>query len=270
MRKRIACFHDLASFGGAALMNIIPIMYSEGIEVCPIPTALFTSHGAIKGSRAMEVSEFFKEYLNHYRDLKLSFNGIYLGFFKSSSQIIMAEVFLDCFGENKLVLLDPIMGDNGKLYNFVNKENVENMKRLVKKAGIITPNLTEACALLDMAYKEGFREDEIKGILYSLGDLGPDNIILTSVTDNDYIYTYIYNKKTVKVIKGVKRPGFYPGCGDVFSAMVMALMLKGKDIFIAAKEAVELIERGIDLSVKSKYSALEGLPLAELLGKKEA
>ncbi|MDV3426812.1 MAG: pyridoxamine kinase, partial [Bacillota bacterium] len=137
MRKRIACLHDLASYGGAALMNIIPIMYSSGIEVCPIPTSLFTSHGALIGSKCMDNSDFMKDYTAQYKKLQLNFDGIYLGLFTSENQIKEADYFLQCFSKkDTLILMDPIMGDNGKIYSFINEENVKDIIKLVKKADI--------------------------------------------------------------------------------------------------------------------------------------
>lgn len=41
-------------------------------------------------------------------------------------------------------MTDPIMGDEGKLYNGVTEETVENMRRLIGVADVIVPNLTEA------------------------------------------------------------------------------------------------------------------------------
>lgn len=268
MRKRIACFHDLASFGGAALMNIIPVMYSEGIEVCPIPTALFTSHGALKGSKSMGINGFIGEYSKQYKELNLSFDGIYLGLFTSLEQIKQVQDFLDIFiKEDTWLLLDPIMGDNGKLYSFINKENIKGMKELVKSAGIITPNLTEASILLGREFNDKTEDKEIEEILFSLGRLGPEYVVITSVPKEKYLCTYIYDriKNKTDVVKSIKRPGSYPGTGDAFAAMLMADMLKGADIVSGVKKAAGLIEKGIDLAVEKGYEPLEGLPLAELL-----
>lgn len=268
MRKRIACLHDLSSFGGAGLMNIIPIMYSLGIEVCPIPTSLFTSHGSLKASQSMDVSGFMKEYTKQYKKLELHFDGIYLGLFTSLAQMIEAKKFLDVFSEkDTLILLDPIMGDNGKLYGFMNKNNIKIIREIIKRVQIITPNFTEACILLDKEYNEDFTENEIKQLLVSLSNLGPEYVIITSVPRQNYLCTYIYSRmeKRIDMVKSEKRPGSYPGTGDAFTATLMAHLLNGSSLIDSVSKAANLVEKGIDIILKNGYNHLEGLPLAEYL-----
>jgi Pyridoxal/pyridoxine/pyridoxamine kinase len=270
MRKRIACIHDLASYGGAALMNIIPIMYSYGIEVCPIPTSLFTSHGALIGSKSFDNSCFMKEYTAQYKQLQLKFDGIYLGLFTSSDQMNEADYFLQSFSKkDTLVLMDPIMGDNGKLYSFMNEDNIKTMRKLIKKAKIITPNLTEACIILGRQYKEDIDDNEIEEILISLSSFGPEQVIVTSVPREGFISSYIYNKLDNRygVIKGEKRPGSYPGTGDAYTAALMAHMLNGCSLIDSAFKATKLIEKGIDMIINNGYNPMEGLPIAEYLSK---
>jgi len=268
MRKRIACLHDLASYGGAALMNIIPIMYNSGIEVCPIPTSLFTSHGALIGSKSSDNSGFMKDYTAQYKQLELNFDGIYLGLFTSENQIKEADYFLQSFSKkDTLVLMDPIMGDNGKLYGFMDEENVKAMRKLLKKAKIITPNLTEACIILGRPYKEDIDKSEIEEILVSLSSFGPEQVIVTSVPSQGFVSSYIYNKidNRYGVIKGEKRPGSYPGTGDAYTASLMAHLLNGCSLIDSAFEATKLVEKGIDMIIKNGYNPMEGLPLAEYL-----
>ena len=267
MRKRIACFHDLSSYGGAALMNIIPIMYSAGIEVCPIPTALFTSHGALEGSRCMEVSGFLKEYINQYQELKLNFQGIYLGLFKTFEQMMEAEKFLEIFSkEETLTLLDPIMGDNGKLYSFIKEENIMIMRELMKKVQIITPNFTEACILSGKEYKENISDSEMQQLLISLSKLGAKQVVVTSVPRGEILVSYIYDGNNTTVVKSEKRPGSYPGTGDAFTAILMEEILKGSNLLQSVTKASAFVERGIDLIISKGYNPLEGIPMAELLG----
>jgi pyridoxine kinase len=264
MRKRIAVIHDLPSFGGAALMNTIPIMYNMGIEVNPIPTALFTSHGGFKGVKNVENDNFLDEYLNHWDKLKISFDGIYLGLFTTINQVGFAKKFLSRFkAENNIVLLDTIMGDNGNPYSFINYENIENIKSLLPYADIITPNLTEAYLLLGREYNKNPKDSEIIDILSSLSLLGPKRIVLTSVLNGEKISTFLYDSssESVKEYRRDILDGYYPGTGDAFASILIGSMIQGKDLEAAVYKAINFVEKAINIVIGQGLNPMEGLPL---------
>lgn len=271
MRKRAAVIHDLVSYGGAALMNIIPILYRLGVEVNPIPTTVFTTHGGFKGIKKQDNTEFMKDYVSHWHELNLSFQGIYLGLFTSARQIENAHGFLDAFiKEDTLTVFDPIMGDNGRLYSFMKEIDLEAMKSLVKRVDIITPNLTEACILLDIPYNTNMDKDEIKNCLVELSKLGPQYVVITSVPIGDKISTYSYNREDELIfeVSREKIAGSYPGTGDIFTSVLFAKMLQGCGIEESLITAINFVERGIKLLMERNLNPLEGLPLAdtELMG----
>lgn len=251
-------------------MNIIPIMYSLGIEVIPIPTELFTSHGGFKGVMRKDNSDFMVQYTSQYKELNISFNGIYIGLFTSLKQLEKIQEFLYEFNKNDtLVVLDTILGDNGKLYSFVNKNIIEEMRVLVKKANIITPNLTEAYFLLDKKYNENPSYEDVVGILKELSCMGPDKIILTSVNTGSKLCTYTYEKEAQKVnlITRERLEGSYPGTGDAFTAVVFGKLLNGKGLEESVNSAADFVEDCIKIILQNNYNPLEGLPLGEYLSK---
>ncbi|WP_160676831.1 pyridoxamine kinase [Clostridium sp. C8-1-8] len=265
MRKRIAVIHDLPSFGGAALMNTIPIMYNMGIEVNPIPTALFTSHGGFKGVKNVVNDTFLEEYLNQWDKLKLSFNGIYLGLFTTLNQVVFAKKFLNRFKiEDNIVLLDPIMGDNGRSYSFISDESIENIKSLLPYADIITPNLTEAYLLLGREYNENPKDSDILEILSRLSLLGPQKIVLTSVLRGEKISTFLYdsNSESVKEYLRDALDGYYPGTGDAFASVLIGSIIQGKDLETSVYKAINFVEKAISIVIGQGLNPMEGLPLA--------
>lgn len=265
MRKRVAVLHSFPSYGAAGLMSIIPIMYSKGIDVNPIPTVLFTSHGAFTGVKSNENTKFLDEYTSQWLQLKLFFDGIYLGLFTNNQQILSTLKFIESFGKANdcLIVLDPILGDNGKLYTFMDKTIIEGVRSLVGKAHIITPNLTEVCLLLNRKYKDNFTSDEIYSCLCELSELGVENIILTSVPNGDCLDIYIYKKSTASynVLSRKMLRGYYPGTGDAFTSIVTAEVLNGRDIADAVMNAVKFVENGISIILEKGLNPLEGLPL---------
>lgn len=245
-------------------------MYSLGVEVTPIPTVFFTSHGGLKGMEGRDNSDFMMEYTSQYKELKISFDGIYLGLFTSLKQLENIEGFLDAFAkDDALVVLDTIMGDNGKLYSFMNESIIEAMRSLVKRADIITPNLTEACLLLNRKYEENLSHEEVIDILKELSYMGPEKIILTSVNRESKLCTYTYEKETkmVNVVIREKLKGSYPGTGDAFAAVVMGELLNGKSLEASVNLAADFVEDCIRIIIEKNYNSLEGLPIAEYLSK---
>lgn len=115
---RTAAIHDLSGFGRASLTVIIPILSTMGVQVCPLPTALLSTHtGGFQNYRFTDLSTQMRDTIEHWRDLKSSFDAIYSGFLGSSEQIRIVSEFIDAFSrEEQLVLIDPVMGDDGKTY----------------------------------------------------------------------------------------------------------------------------------------------------------
>ena len=249
-------------------MNIIPIMYSKGIEVVPIPTGIFTSHGGFSHMEMLDNADFMDKYTEQYEKLNIDFSGIYLGLFSSEKQFEAAENFLSkIIKEKSLIVYDPILGDNGKMYSFLKSNILTSVKRLIKRADVITPNLTEAALILGKEYKRNYSYNEIYEILKELSFLGPENIVLTSAGDDDSIFIYTYEKGTNKIEKIIRKrlKGSYPGTGDAFTSVLMSELLSGKTLKEACIIAAQFVEELIKLSMEKGYNNMEGLPIAEFL-----
>ncbi|MEG1500973.1 MAG: pyridoxamine kinase, partial [Clostridiales bacterium] len=181
--KKVAAIHDLSGFGRASLCAIIPTLSSMGVQVCPVPTAILSNHtGGFEKYSFLDLTDYLEEYINQWKELGLTFDCIYSGFLGSPKQIKIVEDFIDYFGnQDNLVVVDPVLGDNGALYSSMTKEMIQKMKKLISKADIITPNITEAAFLLDKVCPEQISNEEIKLWLRDLAKMGPEIIIITSV-----------------------------------------------------------------------------------------
>ena len=185
--KRVAAIHDLSGFGRASLTAIIPILSSMGVQVCPLPTAILSNHtGGFDTFSFVDFTDHMQDYIDHWKELNIDFDCIYSGFLGSERQIEIVSGFIDDFGtEDNMVVIDPVLGDNGNLYSTMDQGLVEGMKRLVTKADIITPNFTEVSLLLGEEYKQTTTDEEIKEWVKRLSDMGPDIIVVTSVPDKE-------------------------------------------------------------------------------------
>lgn len=269
---KVAAVHDISGFGRASLTVIIPILSTMGIQVCPLPTAVLSTHtGGFKDYKFIDLTKDMEEYIDHWAKLGLKFESIYTGFLGSECQINIISDFIAKFSiKEQLVVVDPVLGDNGVLYQSMNKKMVEKMKGLIQLADIITPNFTEASFLLDKPYKDEAAEKEVKDWLLQLADKGPRIVIITSVPDSDYkkgTYVIAYNKNDgcFWKVKCDYIPAHFPGTGDTFTSVLVGSMLQGDSLPIALDRAVQFVSIAIRASYGYKYPEREGVLLERVL-----
>lgn len=156
-QKRVAAIHDLSGFGKCSLTVALPILSAAGIEACAMPTAILSTHtGGISGYTYHDLTSDMRAFMQHWKSLDIQFDATYSGFLGSFEQLDLVKEFFELFrSKNNLILVDPVMADNGELYRIFQPEFAVGMRSLCKKADIIVPNLTEAALLLEESYHPG-------------------------------------------------------------------------------------------------------------------
>ena len=273
--KKVAAIHDLSGYGRSSLTSIIPILSSMKLQVCPVPTAVLSTHtGGFEGFSFLDLTDYMEQHIAHWKKLGLEFDCIYSGFLGSPRQIKIVADFVDFFGhKNNLTIIDPVLGDNGRLYGTMGKEMVEEMKKLIGKADIITPNFTEVTFLLDKEYKKEISEAEIKEWLIELAALGPKIVIATSVPDEDShstdrktnVVAYDRENNVFWKVSCKYIPASYPGTGDAYTSVVIGSLLQGDSLPIAIERGVQFITQCILASYGFKYPNREGVLLERML-----
>lgn len=229
--KRVVAIHDISGFGKCSLTVALPIISAAGIETTVLPTAVLSTHtGGISGYTYRDLTEDMQAISDHWKSLDIRFDAIYTGFLGSFEQLELVTKFFETFKTpENLILVDPVMGDNGSLYKIFTPEFALGMRDLCKKADIIVPNLTEAALMLEEKYNPGpYTEQYIEDILKKLSALGPKKIVLTGVFFNEEeLGAATYDAETGEIAYAFEKriPGYYHGTGDVFgSALLSALM----------------------------------------------
>lgn len=268
MTKKILLVNDMPGYGKVAIPAMTPILVRYGYELFNLPTMIVSNTLNYKKFASIDTTDYMKEALQTWEELGFGFDAVSTGFIANDEQ---AEFVLDLCKkkakEGTLIFADPIMADNGKLYNSITRNRVETMKKIVSVADFIVPNLTEACYLTDTPYREeGFEKEELCEIIKSLRKLGAKSVIVTSTL----IRNENESKKAVACYDKVFDECFFVeydeipvkvnGTGDVFSAIVMAETLEGQNLKKAVEKATffihELIEKNMD--VAREYN---GLPI---------
>ena len=268
---RIAAIHGLAGFGRASLSVVVPVLSTMGCQVCPFPTAVLSTHGGFPGYVKVDITDSMQEYMEHWEQLEVRFDAIYSGFLGSPIQIEMVGRFIDAFAEeDQLVVIDPVMGDNGKIYGIIDVEMLEGMKGFVNKANIITPNFTEAAFLLGKEYPKSVSVEEIKEWIHRLGEMGPRRVIITSVPfgerdNSSSVVAFDRYDGRIWRINCSYVPAYYPGTGDIFTSVIVGSILQGDSLPIALDRAVQFVSIAIRASFGYTTPKQEGVLLERVL-----
>lgn len=264
--NRVATIHDLCGIGKAALTNIMPVLATLGVEVCPIPTMILTSHTGGYNPSVLKLDGYISRAMEHYKKINIDFKCIFIGYLGSNTCIEETlNLLKNIKKENSLIVLDPIFADNGRYYSNFDKSYSDELKKLIAYSNIITPNYTEACYLIEEEAKSDVNEDVLLKICRRLYKLGSKDIVITSVpmADKEEIGTAVYTGESdsLKIIVSNKLEKSYPGTGDVFTAVLIGMLLRNNSLLHSAQKACEFVEKCICESSKYDYPVKEGLML---------
>ena len=207
MQKKAVIVQDISCFGKCSAAVALPVVSSFNIECALLPTALLSAHTGFSKYTCFDLTQQMQTALDDWKALKLEFDGFFSGYMLSDRQAAIAlETLEKLVKKDAIVLVDPVMGDNGKAYAMLNDSFGEKMRELVSRADVITPNLTEAALLLEKEpVLEGYDEVYIEKSLYELKKLGCRVPMITGVSfekgkigvaflENDRV-NFVFSKK---------------------------------------------------------------------------
>jgi pyridoxine kinase len=255
--KRVAAIHDISGFGKCSLTVALPIISAAGVETTVLPTAVLSTHtGGFTGFTYRDLTDDIQPVADHWKSLNIRFDAIYTGFLGSFEQLDLISKFFDTFktGEN-LILVDPVMADNGELYKLFSPEFPTGMRKLCAKADIIIPNFTEAALLLEEPYNPGpYTQEYVAGLLKRLNAIGPKKVVLTGVFFNEKeLGTATYDASTgaIGYTFANRISGYYHGTGDVFGSALLAALLNDFPLNEAAGVAVRFTTSAIQKTAEA-------------------
>ncbi len=275
---RVAAIHDLSGFGRCSLTVAIPILSAMGVQCCPLPTAFLSTHtGGFTGYTFLDMTDEMPRVARHWASLGLQFDAIYSGFLGSERQIGIVEDFIAAFRTPRTrVVIDPVMGDDGRAYQTYTPELCAGMTRLAKLADVITPNLTEAAFLLGADYRDlpgadGQPADEtaLCRLAEELSLGGTRSVALTGASvQSGKTGALCFDRENGKTELVQTAFIAHPlhGTGDVFASVLTGGMVRGEDLPQAARRAVTFIRRCAERTVAEGLPLREGVDFEPLLG----
>lgn len=260
---RVAAIHDMSGFGRCSLTVAIPVLSAMGVQCCPLPTAFLSTHtGGFTGFTFLDMTEEMPKVAAHWQELDLRFHAIYSGFLASERQIGIVTDFIRTFRRSDtLVVIDPVMGDDGKAYQTYTSALCSGMTHLAELADVITPNLTEAAFLLGRPYDQlPQEEDGLQELVRELGLHGRRSVVLTGVSlSPGKTGAMCFDAKTSRTetvqVDMIAHPLL--GTGDIFASVLTGALVRGDTLFSAAAQAADFVR------ACAVHTAAQDLPLRE-------
>ena len=240
--KKLLTIQDISCVGQCSLTVALPILSACGHETCILPSAVLSTHtGGFSGFTFRDLTDDMPAIQAHWQKENIKFDGIYTGYLGSQKQVGYVKNILETMGTDKAVkIVDPAFADNGKLYSIFDQEYVAAMRTLCPVADILLPNITEASFLADVEYKENYDEEYIKTLLSALTKLGCSTIVLTGVSyEESKTGVVVYENGQIRYYEHKRIAKGCHGTGDVYASAFTGALMKGKDIFTAAKIAAD-------------------------------
>lgn len=280
MSKKIAVINDLSGFGRCSLIAAISTISAMGVQPCPLPTAILTAQTEYPSYYCDDYTDKMEHFRREWKKMGQRFDGIYTGFVASEAQIQNIFEFIDTFNQpGTFLLVDPVMGDDGIKYDTFTPKLLEEMKRLAKRADIITPNLTEICLLTGADYEEikeisdyKVLKERIQELAWSFMEDGPAHVIVTGIRfvseDNVSMMGNMYfTGREISVCAFPYIGGSYSGTGDLFASCLAAGIARGDKIPNVIELAGEFLELALVDSVKEGIPENDGVNYEKYLAK---
>lgn len=267
--RKVAAIHDLSCYGRCSLAVILPVLSVMGMQCCPLPGTVLSTHtGGFGPVQRTDLTGQVDGTLRHWEELGLRFDGIYTGYMASAAQIHQAmEAVERLSGENTQVVVDPVLGDHGKLYTSITTEMAQAMGDLCQKAQVITPNLTEAAILLGLA-PDALLDQRGEDLAVELSGQGQRSVVVTGVTPEPGYTGAVWFDHTTGAsgtTVTVRAPGEYPGTGDLFAAVLTGSLVMGESLERGVSRAAHFITRCASYTAALGTDVREGVLFEPLL-----
>ena len=267
--RRVIAIHDLCGFGRAALMNIIPILSYKGIETCPVPPMVLSSHtGGFDKIAIQNLKGFMEKNLEQWKEIRFHADCIFTGYLGGIEEGEITKKFIKELKDNDtLVVVDPVFGDDNELYPNMDIRMVDLMKELIEYSDIITPNYTEANFLVNKKPIQNPTKEDIKDLVEKLKELNIKKCIVTSVPSEDKLMTIYFDKnnQNYEYVINEKCQTSFIGTGDIFASALVANLLNDNSFSESVDKAVRFVVECIKYSSKFDYDRREGILLENCL-----
>lgn len=266
--KRVLSIQDISCVGKCALGAALPVISAMGVECCVLPTAVLSTHTAFKHVHMRDMTEEIPAFAEAWAQEGIHFDAILTGYLGSVKQVSAVSDLIRRFRTPETrVIIDPVMGDHGKLYRGFDDAFVREMRALAAQADILLPNATEAALLTGLPYPETADGEQAETLLNGLMRLGPRCAVLTGVCDGDQLgAASMAEEGVMRLHTGPRLPGSYFGTGDLFAAVLTGALVQGAALEDGMALAVDFVAAAIRNTLNDPEKRFYGTSFEPSLG----
>ena len=275
--KKIAILNDLSGLGKCSLTAAIPVISVMGVQACPLPTAILSNQTGYDSYYCDDYTERMDQIMEEWKKRNFHPDGIYTEVEAGKQQVEKILKFLRIFRkEDTLLLVDPVMGDRGEVYDFMTQDLCNEMKRLAENADVLTPNLTEAILLLygmqelnhywqEICESQGlkFRQRAEEMAEQIAQKYHVKTVVITGIDlkqdERLQIGNLILESGMISWVISPKYGGSYSGTGDLFASVLSAGMVKGMEIRTCVEKASRFLEKAIKDAIEEQTDRNDGI-----------
>ncbi len=269
-QKKIAVINDISGFGRCSAAVSLPVISHMRVQACLLPTSIFSNHTGFPSYYYNDFTDKMPRFMEEWKKLDLRFEGIASGFLGSAEQIEIVREFIRQFRDERTqVIIDPVMGENGKPYPTYTEEMCDKMKHLVEYADILTPNVTEACMLTRMPFKDkNWQRKELLEMMARLRELGAKKIVVSGLDSGQFISNAVSEVPgECKLIRQKRVGKVRSGTGDIFSSIIAADCVNGVDFETSVRKAAAFVQECIRVTERFDIPETDGVCFEEVLHK---
>ena len=255
--KRVLSIQDLSCLGKCSITVALPVLSAMGCACSVLPTAVLSTHTAFPAPVCRPLTEDIYPMAQHWKSVGADFDAITVGYLADPEQAEQVKKVLDLFGDR--VVLDPVMGDHGKLYSRLTSEHVRAMASLCRRASFLLPNVTEAALLTGLPYRQQAEESYLRELALGLMEFGTESVVITGFQWDDTHTGFfgIDREKGEFSYKAERIPRSLHGTGDLFAAAFTGGLMAGKEVCDAASLAARFVERVVAATAESSTFGAE-------------
>ena len=266
-QKKAAVINDFTSFGRCSLAVTIPILAALKVQCCSVPTAIFTNHTGYPSFAWTDYTDHLDDYIREWQKLHLRFDAIATGFLGSHRQVDFVRRFLEAFRDDQtLVVVDPVMGDYGRLYPTYDATLAESMRAFLDVADILTPNLTEACVLANRPYDPAITDDELLELCERLTSRHANKIVVSGIARGTELVNFVFERgQAPQIVAEPKIGNDRSGSGDVFASVILADAVNGVPFAESVRRASAFVAKATAHTSKLGIYEEDGLAIEDVL-----